>query len=154
MVTYSAFFSSGLLASYSQSRALTPAPPSSPILIPSSPGDPMGADVGRGTPTTPNLDDVDMQVTPNAAQLNPPAKERPRLRKRRSSVTLCASPMNAIKSPMRNAGAALHRAINATSSPNRSRSGSLSTDVLGGGTVQGTTAGGRKRSSSGTASIR
>jgi len=152
MATYSAFFSSGLLAPchYSQSRAHTPAP-SSPIIIPSSPGDPI--DIDRSTPTPSNLVDINGQTTPNASHLNVPTADRPRLRKRRSSVTIGVSPMNAIKSPIRNAGAALHRAINGPMSPNRSRSGSLNSDLFS-AAPQGSGTVGRKRSASGSVSIR
>lgn len=57
--------------------------------------------------------------------------QRPRLRKRRSSVNIGTSPMNAIKSPQRNAGNALHvqqrlPPLPTTGSMGRSRSGSLS----------------------------
>lgn len=61
----------------------------------------------------------------------PRQQSQPRLRKRRSSITLAASPMNAIRSPARTAGAALHLQRHLPPPPpggfggSRSRSGSL-----------------------------
>jgi len=151
MAAYSAFFSSGLLAPHlyntHNTRATTP-PPSSPVL-PSSPGDLIDID---STPTPAFPFDRNAQATPTATPSNLPVADQPRLRKRRSSVTLGVSPMTAIKSPMRNAGAALHRGL-ISISPARSRNGSLSTDPLA-TDAQNPIVVNRKRSSSGTSSIR
>ena len=144
---YSAFFSSGLLAqhtpqkkkvnsSFSWDATLdqSPSRPSSPIPIPDE-----------------SLMDIDMasyndrrSITPTPLTKMPmpspqPVKiqamsqaqsQQPKLRKRRSSLTLATSPMNTIRSPTRAANNALHlqrqlfSAIGPASS--RSRSGSLS----------------------------
>ncbi|KIK79389.1 hypothetical protein PAXRUDRAFT_281550 [Paxillus rubicundulus Ve08.2h10] len=101
MATYSAFFSSGLLAPY-VSRSTTPMPPSSPMLISASPVDP-----------------VDLALTHTKG-------DRPPMRRRRSSMNIGASPMALIKSPARNAGAALQRS--GIMSPTRSRAASVSTN--------------------------
>ncbi|KAF8837362.1 hypothetical protein BDN67DRAFT_1004985 [Paxillus ammoniavirescens] len=119
MATYSAFFSSGLLAPY-VSRATTPVPPSSPMLISASPVDPV---------------DRQLSVTPTPmGQKSPYPKatsthtngDRPQMRRRRSSMNIGASPMALIKSPARNAGAALQRS--GIMSPTRSRAASVSTN--------------------------
>jgi len=153
MAAYSAFFSSGLLAPHiyntHHNRAQTP-PPSSPVLAPSSPGDLIEIDCT--TPTPAITSGLDAQATPTATPLNLPTAEHQRLRKRRSSVTLGVSPMTAIRSPMRNASAALHRGLISVA-PARSRSGSLSTGALA-IDVQNTSVVNRKRSSSGTSNIR
>ncbi|KAG1738541.1 hypothetical protein EDB19DRAFT_1852423 [Suillus lakei] len=113
MVTYSAFFSSGLLAPY-HPRATTPVPPS-PMLMPSSPMHPV---------------DRDLSVTPtpggnsnNAVAVPTANADRPRMRRRRSSMNIAANPMALIKSPTRNAGSALQRT--GVMSPTRSRAGSV-----------------------------
>ncbi|KIJ65379.1 hypothetical protein HYDPIDRAFT_174860 [Hydnomerulius pinastri MD-312] len=118
MATYSAFFSSGLLAPY-VARATTPVPPSSPMLMSASPADPT---------------DRQLSVTPTPIGHSPCTKaseahingDRPRMRRRRSSIKIGASPMALIKSPSRNAGAALQRT--GIMSPTRSRAGSVSTN--------------------------
>ncbi|KAH7881938.1 hypothetical protein F5I97DRAFT_456868 [Phlebopus sp. FC_14] len=112
MAAYSALFSSGLLAPHA-CRFTTPAPPSSPIPMASSPADPV---------------DRQMSVTPTPTNQGPNAKnpqnlDRPRMRRRRSSMNIGASPMSFIKSPTRNAGTALQRT--GIMSPTRSRAGSV-----------------------------
>ncbi|KIO07574.1 hypothetical protein M404DRAFT_388684 [Pisolithus tinctorius Marx 270] len=101
MATYSAFFSSGLLAPG--------------ITRPSSPIDPVDRESLQPpiTPTTPHA----KPVAANAGG------ERPRMRRRRSSINIAASPMAAIKSPSRNATSAFQRA--GIMSPTRSRAGSV-----------------------------
>ncbi|KAF9224202.1 hypothetical protein BS17DRAFT_880191 [Gyrodon lividus] len=119
MATYSAFFSSGLLAPYVP-RCTTPIPPSSPMLMSASPGDPV---------------DRQLSVTPTPIGQNSPYSkatdghtngDRPRMRRRRSSMNIGANPMALIKSPVRNAGAALQRT--GIMSPTRSRAASVSTN--------------------------
>ncbi|KAG2030558.1 hypothetical protein BDR03DRAFT_1095945 [Suillus americanus] len=114
MVTYSAFFSSGLLAPY-HARATTPAPPSSPMPMQSSPMHPVDRDLSV-TPT-PSGNSNNVVAVPTA---NP---DRPRMRKRRSSMNIGANPMALIKSPTRNAGSAFQRT--GVMSPTRSRAGSI-----------------------------
>ncbi|KAG1747766.1 uncharacterized protein EDB91DRAFT_1334705 [Suillus paluster] len=114
MVTYSALFSSGLLAPY-HTRTTTPVPPSSPMPMPSSPMHPV---------------DRDLSVTPtpgsnsnNAAAVPTANADRPRMRRRRSSINIAANPMALIKSPTRNVGSALQRT--GVMSPTRGRAGSI-----------------------------
>ncbi|KAG6907492.1 hypothetical protein DXG01_008686 [Tephrocybe rancida] len=121
MTTYSAFFSSGLLAprhaasSYPHYDAPSPVSPSSPL--PDS-----DVDLNMDRDITPTPDSV---YRPTAT-VTTAAAPQPRLRKRRSSLTVGTSPMNAIRSPARTAGAALQLQMH-LASPSRSRSGSLST---------------------------
>jgi hypothetical protein len=133
MAAYSAFFSSGLLA---------PHHPASPTNYYDAPS--------PARPSSPPIpDDSDIEVdtereetpTPDVPSFLPPitTQSRPRLRKRRSSITLGTSPMNAIRSPSRTAGAALQLQLHLPTSPSRSRSSSLSnatttnqTDLYGG----------------------
>jgi hypothetical protein len=90
--SYSAFFSSGLLAPYhDSSRAITP-PPQAP------------SQMDTITPSSPNAT----------------TKNQPRLRRRRSSLTVSHSPFPGVKSPQRNARQAL---MSPTTS--RSRSNTL-----------------------------
>ncbi|KAG1803515.1 hypothetical protein EV424DRAFT_1647565 [Suillus variegatus] len=114
MVTYSSFFSSGLLAPY-HPRATTPAPPSSPMPIPSSPMHPVDRDLSVTPTPGGNSNNVVAIPTANA--------DRPRMRRRRSSMNIGANPMALIKSPTRNAGSALQRT--GIMSPTRSRAGSI-----------------------------
>ncbi|KAI6041879.1 hypothetical protein EDC04DRAFT_3139440 [Pisolithus marmoratus] len=111
MVTYSAFFSSGLLAP----GITRPSTPTDCTLLPSSPVDTVDREFLHApiTPTTPR---------PKAVNANA-AGERPRMRRRRSSINIAASPMAAIKSPSRNATSAFQRA--GIVSPARSRAGSV-----------------------------
>ena len=74
----------------------------------------------------------------------------PRLRRRRSSLTQATSPMNAIRSPTRAAGNALHHHLQIVpTATSRSRSGSLSVagDAMGAGTYSSSLVG-RMRSGS------
>lgn len=142
---YSAFFSSGLLAQHTpQKKKLTgnssfsweswdarldhhsPSQPSSPIPIPDE--SLMDIDVA-------SYDDRSVTPTPRIKipmQSPQPVKMQtlsPKLRKRRSSLTLATSPMNNIRSPARAANNALHlqRQLYTAIGPAspRSRSGSL-----------------------------
>ena len=75
---------------------------------------------------------------------------QPRLRRRRSSLTQATSPMNAIRSPTRAAGNALHHHLQIVpAATSRSRSGSLSLagDAMGAGTYSSSLVG-RMRSGS------
>ena len=136
MTTYSAFFSSGLLAPHhayftsSSPRTPTkqraesylspmptpsPARPSSPMPIP----DDSDVELAFDMDVDQKEKDRDNDATPTQSQRGTltssshilPKQQhqqpQPRLRKRRSSITLAASPMNAIRSPARTAGAAL-----------------------------------------------
>ena len=108
MATYSALFSSGLLAPR-VARCTTPVLPSSPMAISATPVDPI---------------DRQLTPTPHGKALEAPTNaERPRVRRRRSSINIGASPMALIKSPVRNAGAALQRT--GLMSPTRHRAGSV-----------------------------
>lgn len=137
MATYSAFFSSGLLA-----------PPLSLKVDLSS--------LDR-TPSTPSpspafddASDIDIDID-GRGTTQAQSMAAPRLRKRRSSLSINQSAMNIIKSPSRNAGNAftVQRHLSISTSPSRSRSGSL-TSVTGFNNVasQGTSLVGRMRSGS------
>ena len=107
-MSYSSFFSSGLSAIQNFT------PPPSPIqpVRPDSPIVPL-------TPTREEADIADRDTTPSA--VNPyqgPGIERPKLRKRRSSLTVNTSPLVQLKGSYRGATAAIQR-------QNRSRSGSI-----------------------------
>jgi len=118
---YSAFFSSGLLA-----------PPHTPHSSYNARYDPF--DDHSAPDSDIDIDD-DREITPtpqnhsltttSTAGTN---QQRPRLRKRRSSLTVACSPMNAIRSPIRSAGAALQLQMHLPN-PSRSRSGSLNQGV-------------------------
>lgn len=120
MTTYSTFFSSGLLAatrhasfdsydSYAGFEDPCPLSPSSPL--PDSDIEIDGDRISTRTPVTTSHSFI------NSSTTNPP---RPRLRKRKSSLTVGCSPMNAIRSPARNAGVAFQLQMHP-----RSRSGSV-----------------------------
>ena len=115
MAAYSAFFSSGLLAPRI-ARCTTPVLPSSPMAISTSPVDP--ADRQLSVTPTPSG-----QISPRLKEAQTNA-ERPRMRRRRSSINVGANPMALIKSPVRNAGAALQRT--GLMSPTRHRATSVS----------------------------
>ncbi|KAF8448760.1 hypothetical protein L210DRAFT_3523065 [Boletus edulis BED1] len=116
MATYSSFFSSGLLAPR-VARCTTPVLPSSPMAVSASPLDPVDRRLSL-TPTPPG------QTSPCAKVPTVPANaERHRMRRRRSSINIGASPMALIKSPVRNAGAALQRT--GLMSPTRHRAASI-----------------------------
>ena len=117
MATYSAFFSSGLLAPRI-ARCTTPVLPSSPMTISASPADPVDRQLSL-TPTPIG------QTNPCPKALEAHTKaERPPMRRRRSSINVSVSPMALIKSPIRNAGAALQRT--GFMSPTRHRAASVS----------------------------
>ncbi|KAG6891122.1 hypothetical protein C0992_010416 [Termitomyces sp. T32_za158] len=139
MTTYSAFFSSGLLASRHAADSPYDYDPSSPL----SDSD-LEPDTDReNTPTPENI----TRATPA------PAVSQRRHRKRRSSLTIATSPMNAIRSPQRNATAALQLQKHLPS-PSRSRSGSLSATGANNIASQGTSLVGRMRSGSIGAALR
>ena len=121
MAVYSNLFSSGLLAPNQglyPSRTHTPVPPSSPMLMPTTPGDPIDRYL-TPTPTQQNSSSNAMHISPGPSgsnfnthtniQTNPTEPPRPRLRKRRSSLSVTVNPMGNIKSPGRSAGHALQR---------------------------------------------
>ncbi|KIK52117.1 hypothetical protein GYMLUDRAFT_251471 [Collybiopsis luxurians FD-317 M1] len=125
MTAYSSFFSSGLLAAhhavynnFSHSRS----DDVSPSLFGLS--DPLddSSDIEMDRSSTP--------VPPTNAQPAPWAQSaqtgQPKLRRRKSSLTMATSPMNMIKSPSRSAGNAIQLQRHLFASPSRSRSGSAS----------------------------
>ncbi|RDB27694.1 hypothetical protein Hypma_003270 [Hypsizygus marmoreus] len=132
--TYSAFFSSGLLAPQNLSLSVptytpydgydapSPATPSSPL-----PDSDIELDGDReNTPTPESL--AHSHFDSRSASTTSNTNTRPRLRKRRSSLTVGTNPITSIRSPTRNAGAALQLQMHlpTVASPSRSRSGSLS----------------------------
>ncbi|KAJ8515902.1 hypothetical protein ONZ45_g6741 [Pleurotus djamor] len=164
MASYSAFFSSGLLAPYqsytttnASSFDLSPIRPVSPL--------PNAHDIDRTATPTPSshrgssdLQQIDEDAPSSNLTSSPQSSSGPRLRKRRSSLTVGMSPMNNIRSPQRSAGAAAaryaHHSIS-ISSPSRSRSGSIgavAADLFGAGYAnvasEGTSLVGRMRSGS------
>lgn len=145
MTTYSAFFSSGLLASRNAADSSSDYDPYSPTLLASPLSDSdIEPDTDReNTPTPENV--------PRTA-LTPAVSQR-RLRKRRSSLTIGTSPMHAIRSPQRNAGAALQLQMHLPS-PSRSRSGSLNATGTNNIASQSTSLVGRMRSGSVGAALR
>ncbi|KAJ4490431.1 hypothetical protein J3R30DRAFT_80007 [Lentinula aciculospora] len=124
MTTYSAFFSSGLLAA--------------PHMYPSH--SMYNSHISTHDNVSPSmlsisdvLDDtsdieLDRSATPTPTNVDGQASSvlHPRLRRRRSSLTIGTSPMNTIKSPSRAAGNALQLQRHLFTSPGRSRSGSTS----------------------------
>ncbi|KAF5364415.1 hypothetical protein D9758_010683 [Tetrapyrgos nigripes] len=125
---YSSFFASGLLAPPQNSydfRNILPTIPSSP-----TPG--MMVDVLDDTSDV-EIDRMDRErsttPTPSSSGPNAAGNGQPRLRKRRSSLTMGTSVLNGIKSPMRNAGNAFQFQRHLHSTPSRSRSGSLSSVI-------------------------
>ncbi|KAK0501852.1 hypothetical protein EDD18DRAFT_751791 [Armillaria luteobubalina] len=120
MTAYSAFFSSGLLAPRHIFTANLNVnsfidSPSSPLLDDAS-------DIEVDDDERAHISVPETMATANSVL-------RPRLRKRRSSLSIGTS-INALKSPARNAGNALQIQIHLQVSPSRSRSGSLSS-VMG-----------------------
>ncbi|KAL4061898.1 hypothetical protein V8B97DRAFT_2010203 [Scleroderma yunnanense] len=113
MTTYSAFFSSGLLAPCI-TRPSTP--PLHTLPVPPSPIDrELSITPTPLSPTTPQA---------KASRAGAAPGERPRaLRRRRSSMNVAAGPMAVIKSPSRNVTNALHRT--GVMSPSRSRASSI-----------------------------
>lgn len=107
-MSYSSFFSSGLSAI----QNITPPPSPTLPVRPDSPIVPL-------TPTRGAADITDQDTTPTAA--NPSqgfGAERPKLRKRRSSLTVNTSPLVQFKGSYRGVTTAIQR-------QNRSRSGSV-----------------------------
>ena len=107
-MSYSSFFSSGLSAI----QNLTPPPSPTQLVRPDSPIVPL-------TPTREATDATNQDSTPTAA--NPSqgfGAERPKLRRRRSSLTVNTSPLVQLKGSYRGAAVAVQR-------QNRSRSGSV-----------------------------
>ncbi|TFY67013.1 hypothetical protein EVG20_g4093 [Dentipellis fragilis] len=130
---YSSIFASGLLATPRPNRTLSPGE------RPTTPG---GADHDT-TPTALRSYFTDFSlgpVTPLAEfEAEPPLSRSrasstssnvPRLRRRRSSLTVGTGSLSSIKSPLRSAGNALQRtSLMSPTTPSRTRSGSTSTDV-------------------------
>lgn len=107
-MSYSSFFSSGLSAI----QHLTPPPSPTQPVRPDSPIVPL-------TPTREATDVIDQDPTPTAA--NPSqgfGAERPKLRRRRSSLTVNTSPLVQFKASYRGTTTAVQR-------QNRGRSGSV-----------------------------
>ena len=107
-MSYSSFFSSGLSAI----QNLTPPPSPTQLVRPDSPIVPL-------TPAREATDVINQDPTPTAA--NPSqglGAERPKLRRRRSSLTVNTSPLVQLKGSYRGATVAVQR-------QNRSRSGSV-----------------------------
>ncbi|KAJ3761748.1 hypothetical protein EV360DRAFT_67615 [Lentinula raphanica] len=117
MTTYSAFFSSGLLAP----PHLYPSMYNNSNLDVEDHASDMELDRSM-TPTSTNMD----------GSMSSVQQPQPRLRRRRSSLTIGASPLNTIKSPSRAAGTALQLQRHLYNTPSRSRSGSVSS-VMGNG---------------------
>ena len=151
MPAYSNLFSSGLLApsvnTGSLSRPHTPVPPSSPMVLPTTPGDPIDRDMTWDPSYT---NDVVISPGPTISKdfYTNTTEHRPRLRKRRSSLSVNTSPMAGIKSPGRSAGNALQRT--GLLSPSRSSIGSMNDFHQHGRSVatEGTSLTGRMRSGS------
>ncbi|KAJ3799616.1 hypothetical protein GGU11DRAFT_652616, partial [Lentinula aff. detonsa] len=129
MTTYSAFFSSGLLAAphmYSSHSVYDNRIPShgdpSPSLLSVSDVIDDTSDLELDRSTTPTPTNVDGQATSTH-------QAQHCIRRRRSSLTVGTSPMNIIKSPSRAAGTALQLQRHLLTSPGRSRSGSTSSVV-------------------------
>lgn len=107
-MSYSSFFSSGLSAI----QHLTPPPSPTQPVRPDSPIVPL-------TPTRESADITDEDPTPTSANPSQPfGADRPKLRKRRSSLTVNTSPLVQLKGSYRGAASAIQR-------QNRSRSGSV-----------------------------
>ena len=146
---YSAFFSSGLLAPHTPQKKNkvnsssfswdvtfdhSPSRASSPIPIP----DESFMDIDTASYNDRSITPTPQSITP--MQSPQPVKiqtttttQQPKLRKRRSSLTLATSPMSTIRSPTRAANNALHLQRQlftalGPASPSRSRSGSLTGD--------------------------
>ncbi|KAF9078328.1 hypothetical protein BDP27DRAFT_1309420 [Rhodocollybia butyracea] len=124
MTTYSAFFSSGLLAA--------PHMYSSRLYNNKHEASPSRLGMGDMLDDTSDIE-VDRSTTPTPATVPSDSQSHhalPRLRRRRSSLTVGTSPINCIKSPTRAAGNALQLQRHLFTSPSRSRSGSIDS-VLG-----------------------
>lgn len=140
---YSSFFSSGLLAPLPHEVAASSSPTTpraSHVKLPG--GDPFSLHVD----TTPTANDVPLalrsanDILPSRPRSDSQGSNRPGLRRRRSSLTVAASPINPIKS---NAAPRAARNSYATA---RARSGSESRSQ--GNATEGTTVIGRMRSGS------
>ncbi|KAJ3997336.1 hypothetical protein F5050DRAFT_1553074, partial [Lentinula boryana] len=127
MTTYSAFFSSGLLAA----PHMYPSHSVYNNHIPSH-GDPSPSRVSDALDDTSDLE-LDRSTTPTPTSVEGQATSTHQaqhyIRRRRSSLTIGTSPMNIIKSPSRAAGTALQLQRHLLTSPGRSRSGSTSSVV-------------------------
>jgi hypothetical protein len=135
---YSAFFSSGLLAPHTPQKKVnssfywnatvdhSPSRSSSPIPIP----DESFMDIDMASYNDRSITPTPQTKTPVQQVKIQAVSQQPKLRKRRSSLTLATSPMNTIRSPTRAANNALHlqRQLYTAIGPAlpRSRSGSLS----------------------------
>ncbi|KAF6760810.1 hypothetical protein DFP72DRAFT_881529 [Ephemerocybe angulata] len=120
MASYSAFFSSPI-------RPASPLPTHSDAIVVD---EPMELDYPSGRESTPTQHTVTAslqaaaKITSTAAGSS--ATAQPRLRRRRSSLTIGVSPLTAIRSPTRTVGAALQMQRHLAMNPGRSRGGSLS----------------------------
>jgi hypothetical protein len=139
MTSYSAFFSSGLLAAplmynnhsfsfprrqdeSSSTRAFVPSSSMSSSLTDILDDT---SDIELDRSNTPTPAGQSSSSTTHQAQAQP----QPRLRRRRSSLTIGTSPMNIIRSPTRSVGNALQLQRHLLTSPGRSRSGSASSVI-------------------------
>lgn len=129
MTTYSAFFSSGLLAGPNMySRCNTTNSNFGGFSFPKWQGQEELSRVIDALDDTSDIE-VDRSTTPTPSTQPSQAHASghpPRLRRRRSSLNVGTSPMNIIKSPSRAVGNALQLQRHLLASPGRSRSGSAS----------------------------
>jgi hypothetical protein len=139
MAGYSSIFSSGLLATPRPPRHANP----SDYNAPSQPSSPLSVDCDLdmtptklNTPSVPSFDDVMDYFMPrsrtssNASTNDSVLSGLPRVRRRRSSLSVANNGLVAVKSPQRNAGIALQRS--ALISPGgRARSGSVDVGPAG-----------------------
>ena len=139
MTGYSSIFSSGLLATPRPHKHADPSDHS----ISSQPGSPINVDrdpdttpTKLNTPLVPSFDDVMDYFMPrsrtssNASTNSSVLGGLPRLRRRRSSLSVANNGLGAVKSPQRNAGIALQRST-LISPGGRARSGSVDVGPAG-----------------------
>lgn len=130
---YSSFFSSGLLAPHPADGVPADASRSTtPVADPSTPR-PVHKALDDTTPTSNNVAGLLSSASSNNVlpALTAQAADRPRLRRRRSSLGVAASPVAAIKASTQGArSTASVRQSLAVASPNRTRSGSVTESVL------------------------
>lgn len=168
MSLYSSFFSSGLLAPRTPTRVPSvsdlsddsegsPSCPSSPIPLP----DDYAMELDDQALVQADLSDPEsrrsLTPTPPSRQPTPVASPqavkgssrnvRPRVRRRRSSLTQATSPIRTIRSPTRAAENAFNLQLHLPTSMSRSRSGSLHGGIIGMATEE-TSLVGRLRSGS------
>jgi hypothetical protein len=139
MTGYSSIFSSGLLATPRPHRHADP----SDYSIPSQPSSPINVDCDPdmtptklNTPSVPSFEDVVDYFMPrsrsssNASTNSSVFGGLPRLRRRRSSLSVANNGLGAVKSPQRNAGIALQRST-LINPGGRARSGSVDVGPAG-----------------------